>query len=178
MQNLAQFTNQYQVTKTLRFELIPVGETENIKKNGLLEKDSALAASYKKMKKTIDEFHKWFIEDALSNVELIGIRDFYSLYSADYDEKKTKEFKEKFSMPKRLMRSCIFSLSSPAWHIPERSPFTSAKKTGTPISENDSARTFIVTVLPVPVAPAISPWRFAIFGRRQIFLSDFAIQSF
>ena len=50
--------------------------------------------------------------------------------------------------------------------MPDRSPFTSAMNTGTPISENDSAITFIVMVLPVPVAPAMSPWRFAICGSR------------
>ena len=50
---------------------------------------------------------------------------------------------------------CLFSL--PARHMPETSPLMSAMKTGTPISLNDSAMTFSVTVLPVPVAPAISP---------------------
>ena len=47
------------------------------------------------------------------------------------------------------------------------SPFTSAMKTGTPMSLNDSAITFRVTVLPVPVAPATSPCRLAIPGSRK-----------
>ena len=41
--------------------------------------------------------------------------------------------------------------------MPLRSPFTSLRNTGTPISEKPSASTFSETVLPVPVAPAISP---------------------
>ena len=45
----------------------------------------------------------------------------------------------------------------PACEMPERSPFMSAMKQGTPASENVSASTCSVTVLPVPVAPAISP---------------------
>ena len=49
--------------------------------------------------------------------------------------------------------------------MPERSPFTSAMNTGTPMRENSSASTCRVTVLPVPVAPATSPWRLASPGR-------------
>ena len=41
-------------------------------------------------------------------------------------------------------------------------PFISAIKQGTPASEKVSASTCNVTVLPVPVAPAIRPWRLAI----------------
>ena len=50
--------------------------------------------------------------------------------------------------------------------------------TGTPMSEKDSAITFMVIVLPVPVAPAMSPWRFAILGSRKRFLSDCASHIF
>ena len=67
-------------------------------------------------------------------------------------------------MPKRSMRARMSSVSFPGRHMPVRSPLTSLKKTGTPISEKDSASTFIVIVLPVPVAPAIRPWRLAMEG--------------
>ena len=50
----------------------------------------------------------------------------------------------------------------PAWLMPLRSPFMSAMKQGTPAWQNVSAITCRVTVLPVPVAPAIRPWRLAI----------------
>ena len=56
------------------------------------------------------------------------------------------------------------SEATPAVAIPETSPFTSHKNTGTPASEKDSAIAFIVIVLPVPLAPAISPWRLLIFS--------------
>jgi hypothetical protein len=51
---------------------------------------------------------------------------------------------------------------SPAAASPERSPLTSAVKTATPASESCSAIACRVIILPVPVAPAISPWRFII----------------
>jgi CRISPR-associated protein Cpf1 len=65
------FTGLYSLSKTLRFELKPIGKTlENIKKAGLLEQDQHRADSYKKVKKIIDEYHKAFIEKSLSNFEL------------------------------------------------------------------------------------------------------------
>ena len=54
-------------------------------------------------------------------------------------------------------------LSLPGWEMPDRSPFMSAMKHGTPAWQKVSAMTWRVTVLPVPVAPAIRPCRFAIF---------------
>ena len=42
----------------------------------------------------------------------------------------------------------------------------SARNTGTPMSLKDSASTFNVTVFPVPVAPAMRPWRLAMPGSR------------
>ena len=65
----------------------------------------------------------------------------------------------------------ILSLSSPGLHIPDKSPLISEKNTGTPASENDSAITFRVTVLPVPVAPAIRPCLFAKFVFIHSFVS-------
>lgn len=68
MNTLKNFTNLYQLSKTLRFELIPQGKTlEFIEKNGLLSQDEHRAESYKKVKKLIDEYHKKFIDEALSN---------------------------------------------------------------------------------------------------------------
>ena len=60
--------------------------------------------------------------------------------------------------------SITFALSPPGITSPERSPLMSAKKTGTPIELKFSARTRNVVVFPVPVAPAIRPWRLAIPG--------------
>lgn len=65
------FTKRYQLSKTLRFELVPVGDTEKfIKEKGLLEKDKKRADDYKKAKKLIDECHRDFIEKTLSGKKL------------------------------------------------------------------------------------------------------------
>src|SRR6185295_12927735 len=63
------------------------------------------------------------------------------------------------------MRAATFGFAPPALAKPERSPFTSAMNTGTPIEEKRCASDCSVTLLPVPVAPVIRPWRLASAGR-------------
>jgi len=76
-----------------------------------------------------------------------------------------------------FMRSAIFELLVPGWLIPDKSPLMSAANTGTPIRLKPSANTCNVTVFPVPVAPAISPCRFAICGNRLSWEVPCAMQS-
>ena len=92
------FTNLYSVSKTLRFELKPIGKTkENIEKNGILERDSERAVAYKAVKKVIDIRHKYFIDNCLSKYELPQkqLEEFYLLYHLP-----TSEQKRKTDMPK------------------------------------------------------------------------------
>lgn len=88
------FSNKYPVSKTLRFELKPVGKTlEYIEKEGFIEEDESLAQSYKKMKKTIDAYHKDFISRALSTIALKGLSDFQDAYdqSKAFSDEATKK---------------------------------------------------------------------------------------
>ena len=92
--NLSQFTNRYSVSKTLRFELIPVGVTkEQINAKGLISQDKQRADSYQEMKKTIDAFHKHFIELAMRNVELTQLQAFNDLYFSSAERKKEESYK-------------------------------------------------------------------------------------
>src|SRR5690606_4514953 len=59
------------------------------------------------------------------------------------------------------MRSATLPWGLPAAPRPQGSPLMSAANTATPASLKASARRCRVTVLPVPVAPAIRPWRLA-----------------
>ncbi|MBP5516219.1 MAG: type V CRISPR-associated protein Cas12a/Cpf1 [Bacteroidales bacterium] len=68
MNSIEQFTGLYSLSKTLRFELKPIGKTqENIEKNGILERDNERAVAYKSVKKYIDEYHKAFIERVMNS---------------------------------------------------------------------------------------------------------------
>ena len=93
MKTYSDFTNLYSVSKTLRFELKPIGKTkENIEKNGILERDNERAIAYKAVKKVIDEYHKSFIELKLKNFELTQnqLEEFYMLYHLPTSDPKRK----------------------------------------------------------------------------------------
>ena len=82
---------KYDVSKTLRFELKPVGNTlTNIEQGGFIEKDEQRAIDYKKVKEYCDEYHKVFIERVLKNYELpYGLlnkyNDLYGIENKDID---------------------------------------------------------------------------------------------
>lgn len=76
-----QFINRYPLSKTLRFALIPVGETENnFNKNLLLERDKQRAENYEKVKGYIDRFHKEYIESVLSKARIEKVDEYANLY--------------------------------------------------------------------------------------------------
>lgn len=84
MIGLSDFTGCYALSKTLRFELKPIGRTaEAIVESGILEKDAHRAESYQKVKKLIDRYHKAYIARRLScfnfNEKLLD--EFYGLYT-------------------------------------------------------------------------------------------------
>jgi CRISPR-associated protein Cpf1 len=109
------FTNKYSLSKTLRFELIPVGKTrEHINNKGLLEQDDLRAKNYKIVKKLIDEYHKHFIEKSLLGIHLEQLEAFKELYVIG--EKSDKQ-QEEFIKVKDLMRKQIakFFSSSEEW---------------------------------------------------------------
>ena len=70
MQDLAQFTSKYSVSKTLRFALRPQGQTGDfITTKNVLKQDEDRADQYRKAKRIIDIYHKDFIERALQGVK-------------------------------------------------------------------------------------------------------------
>ena len=85
-----------------------------------------------------------------------------SPYTSKKRTGQPSNFREVVSICHSVQRFSMNLLNPPVWEIPDKSPFMSAMKQGTPACENVSAKTCKVTVLPVPVAPAIKPWRFAI----------------
>jgi CRISPR-associated protein Cpf1 len=71
--NFNNFTHQYSLSKTLRFELKPIGETadyiEDFKSQYLKDivtQDQQRAEDYKVLKEIIDDYHRHYIEEKLS----------------------------------------------------------------------------------------------------------------
>lgn len=102
--NFDDFKRLYPLSKTLRFEAKPIGDTlKNIIKSGLLEEDEHRAQSYVKVKKLIDEYHKVFIDRVLNDgcltIENKGKKDSLEEYYESYmsksnDENVSKTFKD------------------------------------------------------------------------------------
>lgn len=105
---LSRFTNKYQLSKTLRFELKPIGKTkENIIAKNILKKDEERAESYQLMKKTIDGFHKWFIELAMDQVKLTHLEKFEQLYNSSAERKKEENYKKELEQVQTALRKEI-----------------------------------------------------------------------
>lgn len=76
MSKYEQFIDQYPLSKTLRFRLIPQFETdEHFRDRRYLETDRVRAGEYALVKKMIDRYHKSFIERCLSKVNLQGVEE-------------------------------------------------------------------------------------------------------
>ncbi len=102
------FTNRYPLSKTLRFALLPIGNTEaNFEKKLLLQEDEKRAADYILVKSYIDRYHKSYIESVLSKVMLNGVADYAALYSkknkTEQEEKQLEELEG--SLRKQISKS-------------------------------------------------------------------------
>lgn len=106
MKNLKKFIGVYPISKTLRFELRPVGKTQEwIEKNKVLENDESKAADYPVVKKLIDEYHKVCIRESMKNVHL----DWNPLKEAieEYQKTKSDEAKKRLETEQTMMRKQI-----------------------------------------------------------------------
>ena len=110
---MKQFTNLYQVSKTLRFELIPDKRTkEYLEQSELIKNDEHRAESYKLVKKIIDRYHKEFIEDVLSKTKLQyanegknnSLEELYVLY---INPSRTENDKKRLEKVQELLRKQI-----------------------------------------------------------------------
>ncbi|MBQ9100878.1 MAG: type V CRISPR-associated protein Cas12a/Cpf1 [Paludibacteraceae bacterium] len=124
MKKLNAFSRIYPLSKTLRFELRPIGKTlEHIEKSGILSQDQHRAESYVEVKKIIDEYHKAFIENVLKDFrfsenrgEKNSLEEFLVYYMckskdetqkrqfADIQDKLRKQITKRFSDDDRFKR--------------------------------------------------------------------------
>ena len=91
---MEQFTNLYQLSKTLRFELIPTDETKGIilqrnrdRKKSLLDSDKERATKFLIAKQVIDRFHRAFIDRVLND---IGEDEKFRKYLLSHESKEEK----------------------------------------------------------------------------------------
>lgn len=103
--NFSQFTNQYSLSKTLRFELKPVGKTQKmLEDNNVFKTDEKIAESYKEAKKWFDLLHREFINTSLEEAKLSKelLENFEAQYFVWKGAKTNKNFQEREKSAKSL----------------------------------------------------------------------------
>ena len=90
MTKMTDFTKLYQLSHTLKFELRPIGKTsENLQNSGLLEEDFKRSQDYVEVKSVLDEVHKKFLQDVLSDCDLSWqeLADALKIFQVNKDRK-------------------------------------------------------------------------------------------
>ncbi|MFH1546728.1 MAG: hypothetical protein ABIE14_05120, partial [Patescibacteria group bacterium] len=103
--SFSDFTNLYELSKTLRFELKPVGETLKNMKNHLeydqglqtFMKDQDIENAYQTLKPIIDGIHEEFITNSLESQKTkeIDFSEYLEAYKQKKDDKKEKKLRNK-----------------------------------------------------------------------------------
>ena len=102
------FHNLFSVAKTLRFELKPIGKTQEFFEQLILNSDEEKSETFKKIKKYCDEFHKFFIEECLENVYDDKFIDLLKNYNELYhNNSKTEKEDDEFENIKKNLRKII-----------------------------------------------------------------------
>ncbi len=113
-----QFTNKYNLSKTLKFRLIPVGETlENIlnSTSSVLEEDKTRSNDYKELKKIVDKYHIYHIDKSLQSFKLTELDEYYKLYKlnskSEADKKQMIKIEENFrkNIAKQINSASLFN---------------------------------------------------------------------
>lgn len=100
--------NLYSQSKTLRFELQPIGKTKENFEKYILASDEEKAEKFKIVKSYADEYHKYFIESALSSFDS---SDFDTLLTQYYEffvkNNRTKKEDDEFKNIQKKLRKEI-----------------------------------------------------------------------
>ncbi|MBI5614149.1 type V CRISPR-associated protein Cas12a/Cpf1 [Candidatus Gottesmanbacteria bacterium] len=86
------FTNIYSLSKTLRFELKPIGNTQKmLEENQVYEKDKLIEEKYQKTKPFLDRIHREFATESLVNASLSGLEDYFQVLKQWQENKENKK---------------------------------------------------------------------------------------
>jgi len=118
--NFSSFTNLYELSKTLRFELKPVWKTQDLlKQNNVFKKDIVVKNAYDKIKPFLDRLHKKFIDESLKNTQ-IDFKEAYNKWleiEKTSNDKEKKKLKEEFKKIKSNLRKQIVAWFKKTWNI-------------------------------------------------------------
>lgn len=102
------FTNLYEVQKTLRFELKPVGNTQKMLDDAdVFRKDEIIKEKYQKTKPFIDRIHREFVNESLAGVFLSDLRKYFKALENWKNNKKDKEIQKSLKKEEERLRKEI-----------------------------------------------------------------------
>jgi hypothetical protein len=108
--SFSEFINQYELSKTLRFELKPIGKTDQmLKDNNIFAIDKIRKEKYEKIKPYFDRLHRKFIDKALSSVKLENLVGYNELYKKYKKDKQNKDIQKAFDEKNKIFRTKIVS---------------------------------------------------------------------
>ncbi len=138
-----QFTRKYALSKTLRFELRPVGKTrENIEKaNPNFIRDKEIEDAYQILKPVFDKLHEEFITESLESDEAkhLSFEDYFSVYKNlrnEQDREEKKKIEKSLETKEKNLRAAFSDI-----YKAEGEKFKSkvgSDKKGKPILKEDS----------------------------------------
>lgn len=117
-----EFTNLYSLSKTLRFELKPVGNTQAIlEEQGVFRKDEIIHEKYIKTKPYFDQLHREFVKEALQNAVLTNLSEYFVVFKKWKIDKKANE-KELQAKEKELRKEVVkfFDMQAKVWADEEK----------------------------------------------------------
>ena len=112
------FTKKYSMSKTLCFELKPVGNTEQMLiDNNVFKKDQLIQNKYERTKPYFDRLHRKFITESLENFKFSSLVKYFELCEI-LDKEKSKENEKKLKVESDLLRKEIvaaFASNAKKW---------------------------------------------------------------
>ncbi len=120
--DFGQFTNQYALSKTLRFELKPIGNTAKMLEDAqVFQKDKLIQQKYKATKPYFDRLHREFIQEALVSATLPSLASYLGIFRRWRNEKdknaKAVDLKELQNKEKELRKEVVeyFNAQAKVW---------------------------------------------------------------
>ncbi len=117
--NFQNFTNLYEISKTLRFELKPQWNTDKLLiENKVFKKDKNINEAYYKIKWFLDKLHLMFINESLSNINL-DFNDAFEIFKEidkEQDTKKKNNLNKEFEKIKSSLRKQVCNWFKNTWN--------------------------------------------------------------
>ncbi len=115
----SKFTNQYSLSKTLRFELRPTEATKKmLVDNGVFAEDENKKKAYIAIKPYFDRLHREFVAESLEKVEFRKLKEYENIFKEWDFDRKNQEKKKKLEEAKGELRKQIgayFDATGKTW---------------------------------------------------------------